>query len=846
MKAVVMAGGEGSRLRPLTSRRPKPLVPVAGTPIMEHILRLLLRHGISEVVVTLQYLGSEIRNYFGDGEEFGVHIEYVVEDQPLGTAGSVRNAAHLLDETFLVISGDALTDMDLTHVVGEHRARRSKATLVLSVVPNPLEFGVVVTEDDGSIRRFIEKPSWGEVISDQANTGTYVIEPEVLELIPPDVSCDWSQDVFPAMLRRRDPLFGVVSTGYWCDVGTIQTYLQANWDALEGRVQCEIAGRREEGNVWIGAGVQLHPGSRVEGPAFIGDEVRIGAGGFINGPACIDRYAVIEANSKVSNSIIMQHSFIGESARLRQSLVCRNVTVKNNVLLEENSVVGDDCVIGQGAHVAAGVKLWPNKEVQPGSTVIESVVWSGEWRQGLFSAFGLTGIVNVELTPDFSARLGAAFAATLPKGAVIAVCRDAARGSRMIKRAVISGLTSSGGRVRDLSELPVPVMQFAVGSEDCIAGVHVVESPVDRRSADIRLYDGSGMQIDKRSERKIENLFFREDFRRVAVDEIGDIEYSNPTGAYIDHLLSSVDVEAIRVAELRVTVDYDYSAASLVLPDVLSRLGVTAVPLHQGFDERFRGKPPDQFRAACEEMALISKTLHADLGCLISSSGERLWLADETGVLLDDDQALAAVALLTVRRAGSGRVVVPATAPHWLGGMVAAAGGTLVPTKVDPASIARAAATTGAELAGDGRGGIAWPAHLAGFDAMATLVRLLELRALGSARLSAVREELPTAVRVVRSEFCPFDAKGRVMRVLVEEHQRAGADIDLVEGLKVLVDGGYVLVLPDADTPYYQVVVSVDDEHTARRLLDEYLRRVREAQTAGGVRPTRTSVLEKG
>src|SRR5580700_7673824 len=191
-----MAGGEGARLRPLTSRLPKPLVPVVGTPVLEHILRLLKEHGITQVVVTLAYLGAEIRNRLGDGAELDMEIEYVVEDHPLGTAGSVRNAADLLDDTFLVISGDALTDIDLSWVIAQHRAREAMATSVLHGVPNPLEYGVVITEPDGSVRRFLEKPSWGEVFSDQANTGIYVIEPRVLDYIKPGMAYDWSQDVF--------------------------------------------------------------------------------------------------------------------------------------------------------------------------------------------------------------------------------------------------------------------------------------------------------------------------------------------------------------------------------------------------------------------------------------------------------------------------------------------------------------------------------------------------------------------------------------------------------------------------------------------------------------------------
>jgi mannose-1-phosphate guanylyltransferase / phosphomannomutase len=191
VKAVVMAGGEGARLRPLTSRLPKPLVPVMGTPVLEHILRLLKVHGITQVVVTLAYLGAEIRNRLGDGADLDMEIEYVVEDRPLGTAGSVRNAAHLLDDTFLVISGDALTDIDLSAVMASHRERGSHATIVLHSVPNPLEYGVVVTDDEGNIKRFLEKPSWGEVFSDHANTGIYVIEPRVLDHVKADSAADW-------------------------------------------------------------------------------------------------------------------------------------------------------------------------------------------------------------------------------------------------------------------------------------------------------------------------------------------------------------------------------------------------------------------------------------------------------------------------------------------------------------------------------------------------------------------------------------------------------------------------------------------------------------------------------
>jgi mannose-1-phosphate guanylyltransferase / phosphomannomutase len=222
MKAVVMAGGEGSRLRPLTIRRPKPMVPIAGKPVMEHILNLLKRHGITEVVVTVQYLASNIEDYFGNGSQLGMHITYSREDVPLGTAGSVKNAEDQLTEPFLVISGDALTDYDLTDIIAYHNEKKSLATLLLAHVHNPLEYGVIITNEDGHITQFLEKPSWGEVFSDTINTGIYVLDPKIFTYFEANKQFDFSQELFPMMLKQGDPIYGYVAPkGYWCDVGNL-------------------------------------------------------------------------------------------------------------------------------------------------------------------------------------------------------------------------------------------------------------------------------------------------------------------------------------------------------------------------------------------------------------------------------------------------------------------------------------------------------------------------------------------------------------------------------------------------------------------------------------------------
>src|SRR5438477_5025725 len=272
-----MAGGEGTRLRTLTSNQPKPMVPIVGKPCMEHILELLREHGFEDVVVTVAFLPQAIRSYFGDGESLGLHIEYSVEESPLGTAGSVRLASDRLDDTFLVISGDALCDIDLARIVESHAEKGADVTIGLKSVENPLEFGIVVTDEDGRVERFLEKPSWGQVFSDTINTGIYVLEPEVLRHVPTDRPFDFSKELFPLLLEMGRTIYGDVCEGYWQDIGNLDQFRQANFDALDEKVRLNIPGIRLRGNIWIGESVDLDELERVEGPSFIGNYCRVAA-----------------------------------------------------------------------------------------------------------------------------------------------------------------------------------------------------------------------------------------------------------------------------------------------------------------------------------------------------------------------------------------------------------------------------------------------------------------------------------------------------------------------------------------------------------------------------------------
>ncbi len=311
MKAVIMAGGQGSRLRPLTINRPKPMVPLVDRPVMAHIVGLLRRHGFTDVVATLQYMADRVQDYFGDGSSFGIRLHYSVEEVPLGTAGSVKLAQSYLDEPFLVISGDALTDFDLQAILAFHREREAMVTITLTRVANPLEYGVIIVDDDGRVRQFLEKPSWGEVFSDTVNTGLYVLDPSVLEYIEPGEPFDFSKDLFPRLMQEGRPIYGYIADGYWCDIGNIQEYVRASSDYLEGRVDLERLGRQVRPGVWCDQEVELEEGVQIEGAVYIGYGSKIKEGAILYGPSVIRDFGIVEERAHIDRSIVWRNSYIG-------------------------------------------------------------------------------------------------------------------------------------------------------------------------------------------------------------------------------------------------------------------------------------------------------------------------------------------------------------------------------------------------------------------------------------------------------------------------------------------------------------------------------------------------------
>ena len=333
MKSIIMAGGFGTRLRPLTNNLPKPMVPMANRPILEHIIELLKKTSITALAALLYFQPEKIIDHLGDGASLGVKIDYITATEALGSAGAVGSAMRRWkdDETTLVISGDVLTDLDIKAAVEFHRKKKAIATIVLTRVDNPLPFGIVITDKNGRIIRFLEKPSWGEVFSDTINTGIYILEKEVLDYLPEGVEFDFSKELFPALLANKKPIYGYVAEGYWKDVGSLEEYRAANIDILQGRVQVNIEGDRIEGrDIWVGKDSRIDYTTKLEGSVIIGANCRI------------------EADVRISNSIIGDNAVIEEGAVIRDSVLWDKVKVGRGAIAHEN-VIADNTEIGESA-----------------------------------------------------------------------------------------------------------------------------------------------------------------------------------------------------------------------------------------------------------------------------------------------------------------------------------------------------------------------------------------------------------------------------------------------------------------------------------------------------------------
>ncbi len=805
MKAVIMAGGKGSRLRPLTCNKPKPMVPVMNRPVMEYAVELLKKHNITDIAVTLQYLPDVIKEYFGDGSRYGVNLAYFEETTPLGTAGSVKNAEEFLDQTFLVISGDGITDYNLTEAIEFHRRKGGIVTIVLAKVQNPLEYGVVMCNDNNRIIRFLEKPSWGEVFSDTVNTGIYVIEPEIFNYFDRNVFFDFSKDLFPLLMEKGKPMYGYVASGYWSDIGSLEQYRQTHNDIMDGLLDADVKAQKVEEGLWIGEGTVLEPGVKItEKPVFIGDNCRIEAGVELGRYTVLGNNNTVRGGASFKRSILWDYNFVDREVELRGATVCNHTQILANSAIFEGAVVGDNSYLGRRVTVKPQVKIWPDKVVEDNSVLTSSLIWGDLYRRSLFSTHGVTGIANVEISPEMVVKLAVAHGSTIPQGLHVVVSSDYHRSSQVIKKAFAAGLLAAGINVFDIGVTTTPITRYSVKSLQAKAGVHIRMLPSRKNSRIIlEFLDEDGINISKDMERKIENTYIQEDFRRADVKNLGEIKYvPQLADAYREGLLKTINLDMIKRCRFRVLIAYDYRNLSWFIPPLFEKLGCQITTINS-------------VDYSMVDVSGLVQDNQMDMGVLLNSNADDVTLFTPAGDVIGDERLLTLWAYISLDRLGDREIGVPVTAPSVVEKIAAEMGAEVIRTKAHPRALMEVS-----------RENLFQPL----FDGTYIFLKVLEYLQVKGMDLDSVMEIIPRSYIYKREVECPWAEKGTVMRRLIEDARNE--KIELIDGVKIYTENGWTLVLPDCEEPVFRVISEAESIETAAKLTDYYAGKIEQYKSA--------------
>lgn len=817
MQAVIMAGGFGTRLRPLTCNIPKPMTPLLNKPIIEHIINLLKSHKVNDLILILYHQSEIIRNYFRDGAEFGVKIQYVQPDADYGTAGAVYFANDLIKDRFIVISGDVVTDFDITKALSSHVSKHALATIVLTHAKNPLQFGIVLTDKSGRITTFYEKPTWSEVFSDTINTGIYVLEKEVLEMIPQSrqegkTDADFSKDVFPYLLKKKLPLFGHIDNRYWRDIGSLEDYISANMDALKGKIKLNGSGKAAAGGTIAAKTAKISKSAEV-----------------IN--SVIGKGCVIGEGTKIKNSVIWDYTTIEDNCKLSNDVLCNGVVVRSGTQIGENSFVGDEVVIGRNARIKPEVKIWPKKIIDGNSVVSKNVVWEDRWKDSLFTMSRITGLANIEITPEFAAKLGTIFGVFAGLESRIGISRDTDNISRMIKGAIISGLMSSGINVLDLQTMPIPILRQDLRAGKGSGGIFVRKSPFDASRCDIIFFDSSGKDLSSAKTKSIERLFFSESHRPVPFHNIGSVTYPERTSeSYKENFISHLDKNIINNKRFKIAINYSHGIASSIFPLILSDFNLELVSLDTHLDPAKQTRSPEEFKAALEQLSYIVTSLKYDAGFLIDAGGEKIFTVSDTGKILSHDRFLSTITSLFLSLfPDTKKIAVPIQASSEIDLTAVKFGTEVIRLKDSHYAMMIATEIPEVGLVGGTKGGIIFPDYSQATDGMFSIMKILEMLASSGKTFSQIDKETPKLFMEKNNIFCTKEQKGKIMRNLVEESE--GKSRQLIDGIKIFLgESEWVLCIPDSEREIFHINAEAKTRKRAGKLVKEYSKKINRYQ----------------
>jgi len=809
MKAIIMAGGLGSRLRPLTCNTPKSMMPILNKPIMQYIIELLKKNGIEDIGITLQYLADEVTNYFEDGNKFGVRIKYFIEETPLGTAGSVKNAEDFLDDTFIVISGDSLTNINLSKVIDYHKSKNAIGTLVLKEVQVPLEYGVVLTDKEGRVTEFLEKPRWNEVISDKVNTGIYILEPRIFSYYGKNKKFDFSEDLFPMLINNGETLYTYVADGYWCDIGTIQEYTKCHFDILRGNAKLKVDLEKYKNKIWVGKNCEIDIKTKIIPPVFIGNNTRIYGGAEIGPYTVLGRNNIISAGATIKRSILFDNCYVGDNAEIRGTVLCKNVQLESKTSVFEGAAIGDDTLIKTNSIVKPGVKIWPNKLIESNTIVKSNIIWGEKFSRTLFGKKGITGGINIDITPEFVSKLGSAYGSLLKYGSRVAISCNDNGAAQMIKYSLATGLLSMGMEVYDLEETTTAMTRYAVKFFRVSGAIHVIVDKDNPQKVNILFMNENGIDIDKSMERKIENSFIREDFRRVRTDCFkGVVHFDNNEKYYIRSIINRLDIPKIKIKKYKVVISTRNSLICYIVKEIFSELEVNAV----------------LYEKVKDLVGLSKKVVEnkANLGVYISDEGEYATFVDEKGNIIKEDSYDALRYFIMLKYSKINTLVVPVTSSEAIKKVASMCKVKFIRTKTSQKSILDEYIKNEKSLTKmDIING-----YLITLDAVGILMFTLNLMANDSLSLFQIISRFSTYHKKEQKVRCPSNIKGKIMRSLMEKMDYKVTEI--IEGIKFEYGDAWILVIPDVEEPLCKIYTESKDVQLVEKISNEFAKKIEE------------------
>ena len=801
-----MAGGFGTRLRPLTNNIPKPMVPIVNKPILEHIINLLKTHSIKDYVVLLYFMPDIIKNYLGDGRKFGVKIKYIVPGEDFGTAGAVKLSEKYIKDKFIVISGDVLTDFNLTGISNFHNSKNTIATLSLYSSNNPIQYGIVLTNKQDRIVRFLEKPSSSEVFSDTINTGIYIFNKEIFDHIPPGESYDFSKDLFPSLLKNNIPIFGYKTKGYWRDVGNLDEYIEANMDTLKGKLSY-IKATDKNGNC-ISKSAKTEKGAVIEN-SILGDKVIIGK------------------DTVIKNCVLWNNVKVDMNSRLHFDVVANNCSIGQGARINDYVFIGNNCNIGKNVYISSSIKIWDNKQIENNDKVIRSLIYDDRFFSDLFSDSRITGLSNLQINPEFGAKLGSVYGAYIGQGKKIILARDSDYISNMIKRSISSGIMSAGVNVIDSQVIPIPILRQELKSGEGTGGIFVRKSPFDKRSTDIIFFDTDGKDLSGNKTKSIERIFFSEEYKRAEFNKVGSFKFQERTNEkYKKHFLSCLDLQAIRKRKFKVVIDYSYGIASTIFPNILGEFNCDIVSLSAHLDLEKITRSEEEFRSSLDHFSYVVKSLNYDIGFMIDAGGEKIWLSTAKGKQLDGDRFLVLVLKLYLLVTDNvKKIAVPVQATSEVDLVAKEFGVEVVRLKDTHYSMMMACDDKDISFVGGTRGGFLFPEFLYATDGMFTVGKILELLARSNKSIDELDKNTPRLFMLKENINCSRDEKGTIMRRFMEDTIQYRQE--LIDGVKIFIDDDTnVLCIPDKDRNFVHLNVESSSEKKSRKIMKEFRAKV--------------------